>query len=104
MPRRPIDPVKDREQQWLTDAAVLKVGWVWWLVLLTNMGLFAWGMQGVDRQSVIPLSCVWLGAISCCMIYHVEAIKRVLALRSEVEELRRALAERDDHGDVYSPR
>jgi len=100
MSRPPTDPAKDREQKWLNDAAVLKVGWVWWLVLLSNMGLFAWGLQGVDRYSLIPLSCVWLGAFSCCMIFHIESVKRVLALRAEVEELRRALEERDGPQDV----
>jgi hypothetical protein len=104
MPRSAPDPVKEREQKWLNDAAVLKVGWVWWLVLVSNMGLFAWGLQAVDRYSLIPISCVWLGAFSCCMIFHVESIKRVLALRSEVEELRRALTERDGPHDVYSSR
>ncbi|MDR3636444.1 MAG: hypothetical protein P4L84_21755 [Isosphaeraceae bacterium] len=104
MSRPPTDPAKDRQQMWLNDAAVLKVGWVWWLVLLSNMALFAWGLQGVDRYSVIPLSCVWLGAFSCCMIFHIESTKRVLALRNEVEELRRALAERDGPRDVYSSR
>lgn len=103
MLRTPADPA-DREQKWQADAIVMKAGWVWWLVLLANMALFAWGLQGVDHVSVIPLSCVWLGAFSCCMIFHVESIKRVLALRSEVEELRRALAERDGPHDVYTSR
>ena len=82
------------EQRWLSDMAALKARWVWWVILLMNMVLFAWGLRGVERDSIVPLSCVWLGAFSCCTIFHLESIKRTLALRAEVEELRRALEER----------
>ena len=94
MPRPPADPAQEREQKWQTDAAVTKVGWIWWFVLVPNMALFGWTLQGVDRGSLIPMICVWLGAISCCMIYHVESLKRALALHREIAELRRELAER----------
>ncbi len=93
MPRTPIDPAHEYEQRWLSDASALKTGWIWWIVLLTNMAMFAWGLRGVYTDSIVPLSCVWLGAFSCCMIFHLEAVKRILALRAEVERLRRTLEE-----------
>jgi hypothetical protein len=93
MANSPADLERD-QHSWLRDAATLKVAWVWWLVLLTNMAIFAWGLREVDRYAIIPLSCVWLGAFSCCMIFHVESVKRILSLRAEVEELRRIVEER----------
>ena len=95
----PGDSANQREQRWANDASVLRAGWVWWPILLLNMAVFAWGLRGVDRFSVVPLSCVWLGAFSCCMIFHIESVKRILALRGEVEELRRALAAKERSGD-----
>src|SRR4051812_12970268 len=100
MSRFSTGPAQDSQRKWLSDAAALKTGWIWWVVLLLNMALFAWGLRGVDAYSVIPLSCVWLGAFSCCMIFHLEAAKRTLALRAEIEELRRAVQERSLKGPV----
>jgi hypothetical protein len=93
MPPVQIDRAND-EQRWVHDALALKATWVWWLILLTNMVIFAWGLRAVDAHSVVPLSCVWLGAFSCCMIFHLESVKRTLVLKAEIEELRRALEER----------
>lgn len=95
----PGDSAKHHEQRWANDSSVLRAGWVWWPILLLNMAIFAWGLRGVDRYSVVPLSCVWLGAFSCCMIFHIESVKRILALRGEVEELRRALAQKEQPRD-----
>ncbi len=92
-------PQTDQEraqESWLHDTATLKLAWVWWLVLFANMGVFAWGLREVDRYTIVPLSCVWLGAFSCCMIFHAESVKRILALRAEVKELRRTLEERTE--------
>ena len=43
--------------------------WIWWVILVLNMVLFAWGLRTVlDRDVIVPLSCVWLGAFSCCIL------------------------------------
>lgn len=98
-------PLPERDPQWwLHDAATVRVGWVWWLVLMADMAIFAWGLRDVDRNPVVPVSCVWLGAFACCMIFHIESLKRVLSLRAEVEKLREIVAERTAEGTIEKPR
>lgn len=98
-------PLPERDPQWwLHDAATVRVAWVWWLVLFVLMATFAWGIRDVDRNAFIPISCVWLGAFFCCMIFHIESLKRMLALRAEVERLRQIVEERSVEGILEKPR
>jgi hypothetical protein len=86
---------------WQRDAFTVKVGWMWWLILISNMIAFAWGVR--TTSPYVTLASVWLGAFSCCMIYHIESLKRILALRSEVEELRRTVKELRERAHEETP-
>jgi hypothetical protein len=98
-------PLPERDPQWwLHDAATVRVGWAWWLVLAAVMAVFMWGLRDIDRSPFVPVSCVWLGAFACCMIFHVEALKRVLSLRAEVEKLRQIIEERGSQEATEKPR
>lgn len=98
-------PVPERDPQWwFHDAATVRVSWVWWLVLTADMLMFIWGLRDIDRSPFIAVSCVWLGAFSCCMIFHIESLKRMLALRAEIERLRQVVEERIPERSIEEPR